>query len=85
MNITYNGKPVKVQTVTFEMETEEEAKSIFDGLHNIPVVEQTLTLNVFYWQLLWLASMIEKQNPKKAKWIRKLAEPHNPLKLMGLI
>jgi hypothetical protein len=85
MKITYDGHDLKAQVVTIEMDTEEDAKSVFDGLHNVPQVEQTLTLNVYYWQLLWLASMIERQNPKKAKWIRRLAEPHNPLRLVGLL
>lgn len=46
--------------------------------------DQTLTLNVYYYQLMWLARMIEPQNRKKAKRIRRLAEPHNPLRLLGL-
>ena len=85
MKITYNGVPLNATEVVFEMDTEADAKSVFDGLHNIPHAEQTLTFNVFYWQLLWLAAKIAPQNPKKAKFIRTLAEKHNPLRLMGLL
>lgn len=83
IEVTIAGKKIPVTEVKFGTEP-----GVFDGpqlINEITVVEQTLTLNVYFYQLLWLAKQIEPQNPKKAKWIRKLAAPHNPLRLAGLL
>jgi len=83
IEITFDGKPVRVKHLEYTID-----KSTIDDvppLLDIAIAEQTLTLNVFYYQLMWLANMVYPQNPKKAKRIRNLAEAHNPLRLVGLI
>lgn len=79
IEVTYDGQPLHVDMLEVRIDP------ALSGFDKSVVVEQNLTLNVYYYQLMWLASMIEKQNPKKAKWLRKLAKPHNPLRLVGLI
>lgn len=83
IEITFDGNPVRVKELEFTID-----KTMIDDvppLLDLGIAEQTLTLNVFYYQLMWLANMVYPQNPKKAKRIRNLAERHNPLRLVGLI
>lgn len=83
IEVTYDGKPLQVRELKLEID-----KVLVDEdmppLANPAVVDQELTLNIYYYQLMWLARMVQPQNPKKAKHIRKLAESHNPLRLIGL-
>jgi len=84
MQVTINGQVIGNAT---ELEYTIDKTMVDDvplGL-DTAIAEQTLTLNVFYYQMMLLASMLDKQAPKKAKRIRKLAERHNPLRLLGLL
>lgn len=75
IEITFDGKWVQVKTLEYTID-----KSTIDDvppLLDLGIAEQTLTLNVYYYQLMWLANMVYPQNPKKAKRIRNLAAQHN--------
>jgi len=83
IEITFDGNPVQVKELEYTID-----KSTIDDvppLLDLGIAEQTLTLNVYYYQLMWLANMVYPNNPRKAKHIRKLAERHNPLRLVGLL
>lgn len=82
IEITFDGHPIQVKTLEYTIDpaTIDDVPPLLD----LQFADQTLTLNIYYYQLLWLAKMIEPQNSKKAKWLRRLAEPHNPLRILGL-
>ena len=52
-------------------------------LVNQPITgEMTFKLNFDYFNYMWLAREIGKRNPKKGKWIAKIAEPLNPVRVI---
>lgn len=85
IEVTINGQKIgtaKELTYTIDKEMIDDIPATLD---TAIVAEQTLTLNVFYYQMMQLAQMLDKHSPKKAKRIRRLAERHNPLRLLGLL
>lgn len=81
IEVTYGGRRLDVDVIELDTTMPDDPQPLKDALQ----VNQELTLNVYYYQLLWLASKVEQHNPKKARRIRRLAELHNPLRLIGLL
>jgi hypothetical protein len=47
--------------------------------------EMTVTLKMEYYKVMYLAAMMDKHSPKKAKALRRRFEYLNPLRLLGLL
>lgn len=80
IELTYNGHKIPVETI--EIDSVDSFQGLGNAARDVSYAAQELTFNISYWNYLWLAKMVTKQNPKKGKLIRKLAEKSNPTRLL---
>lgn len=85
LEITYNGHKLRTKEYTFKIDKELIDDIPTPNLDNAISGSMTLVLNNEFYRAMTLANMLEKHAPKKAKRLRALAKPHNPLIKLGLL